>query len=123
MKKGCFLTSIFVLTILIAAIYYVFQNYGDELWSFGKRKISELVASGFEEEINGLNEGKYKDSLKTLVKDFARLSSEKSGQDFETTVSNFVDSVKIYIRDATLDSLEYSKLKKIAYYNEKPKKD
>ena len=123
MKKSCFLSSVIVLTFVIGVGYYVIQNYGDQLLSIGKKKITEFVTLSLEDEIEDLHTGQYNDSLKVMLADFIERTGEKSGKKFEFTLNNFVDSVKYFIEDKFLDSLEFLKLKNIVYRDERSKKN
>ncbi len=116
MKPGCFLKTLVVGTILLAAAIYIITNKGKE-WFVDPIK-ENILSSAFDSlpnELKGLKDTKEKmmlveriDSLVTLFK------SDTSGVSINfTKVEKFFETLKAYSNDSLLTSSEYEFLKKM----------
>lgn len=123
MKKGCFLSAIILLTIIIGAGIYVFREYGNQFENYGKVKIMELVSEKVVKKIDELKSNSYRDSLKAFI---TYQTENLKKQNIEDAFNNFqviMDKTKIIIKDGIIDSAEFSSLKNLAIENERPKKN
>ena len=123
MKKGCFLTTVIVLTFSIGIGFYIVKKYGPKFKEYGKEKLFELASDDLEEKIDELQQSAYQDSLKSIVTDYI---NNLDKEDFDAAMdkaSDFFDQVANYIDDKKIDSLEFNILKKIADKNERYQKD
>lgn len=66
MKKGCFIRSIFVLTIITGVIVYLIQTK----WDIIKNMLADVPRKGIEKTLVKFKESPEKDTLKTLLDDF-----------------------------------------------------
>lgn len=116
MKPGCFLKTLIVGTIILAAAIYIITNKGKE-WFVDPIK-ENILSSAFDSlpnELKGLKDTKEKmmlveriDSLVTLFK------SDTSGVSINfTKVEKFFETLKDYSNDSLLTSSEYEFLKKM----------
>lgn len=123
MKKGCFFTTVIVLTFSIGIGFYIVKKYGPRFKEYGKEKLFELASDDLEEKIDELQQSAYQDSLKYIVMNYI---DNLDKEDFDTAMdkaSDFFDQVVNYIDDNKIDSLEFNILKKIVAENERYKKD
>ncbi len=116
MKPGCFLKTLIVGTIILAAAIYIITNKGKE-WFVDPIK-ENILSNAFDSlpnELKGLKDTKEKmmlveriDSLVTLFK------SDTSGVSINfTKVEKFFETLKDYSNDSLLTSSEYEFLKKM----------
>src|ERR1039457_6061389 len=66
MKKGCFIRSIFILTIITGIIVYLVQTKWDDI----KNMLADVPRKGIEKTLVKFKESPEKDSLKVLLDDF-----------------------------------------------------
>ena len=119
MKKGCFVKSIIVLTILVAAILYIVQNHLDAILKPGKKILKNLVLSDVENDLAYVKASPEKDSLLVLLDDYIdkkfdkiKNLSEKNDENIEINIDKFIDSISIYvIKDSLIDKNELSEIK------------
>ena len=123
MKKGCFLSSITILTILIMLGIYFYRNNKVFLKQFGKEKLIGFLSNKVEDEISKLKDNSFKDSIKVLFK--KELTGFKESG-FNRDLNNFgaiVDRLEKYSNDHIIDSTEYAKLKIMVASDEESKKN
>lgn len=100
MKRGCFLKSIFILTIVVAVVFYLIQTKWDE-WVVtpGKKLLQPIVENEIEENLSFLYDSPEKDSLKSIISSYISELKFLSDKDsLENLLSN-------KMKDFTLDSL------------------
>ncbi len=109
MKKGCFIKSVIILTIITAALLYIINNkFNQFIFNPGKKIIIEQINS----DLDYVKDSPEKDSLKTLIKNYVEnMRSVKNISD--KSFKNFFDSVKVAIRDSIIDRREYKSLSRI----------
>lgn len=122
MKKGCFVQSIIVLTIITAAILYIVNHkFNEYILNPGKGMIVKHIS----EELDYVKDSPEKDSLRVLIKDY--VENLKSIKNLSNgPIDKFVDSLKIALQDSAIDKKEYKNLSKLLRSNtnyERPKKD
>ena len=66
MKKGCFIRSVFILTIITGVIVYLIQTKWDNI----KIMLADVPRKGIEKTLVKFKESPEKDSLKVLLDDF-----------------------------------------------------
>ncbi len=122
MKKGCFVQTIIILTIVTAAVLYIVNNKFNEV-IFNPSK--SLIINQINKDLNYIKESPEKDSLKVLISNYIKnLKSFKNISD--QPIGRFVDSLKVALSDSVIDKREYKNLSKILkskYHHERPKKD
>ena len=71
MKKGCFIKSIIILTILVAAVLYVVQNkFDDFILKPGKKFLLPVIKNDFNKKIEQINPSPERDSLIVLLNNY-----------------------------------------------------
>ena len=110
MKKGCFIQSVVIITILVAAAVYIIQYKLDD-WVVGPGKkiiISELERN-WDSEAGFIKESIEKDSSKTLMNYY--LQNIKTMEDVvNLDENNFLSEFKLAIEDSLVTEKELSKL-------------
>ncbi|MBK7867400.1 MAG: hypothetical protein IPJ75_10670 [Ignavibacteriales bacterium] len=116
MKPGCFLKTLIVGTILLAAAIYIVTNKGKE-WFVDPIK-ENLLSSAFDSlpnELKGLKDTKEKlmlvERIDSLVAQFKSDSTEATIN--FSKVENFFETLQDYSKDSLLTSREYEFLKKL----------
>lgn len=126
MKKGCFLKSIIIFTVIAAVIIYFTRNQFDSLIL---NPLKGLISVGVEEELQNkfsyIQSSAEKDSLINFVKDYIS-SVDNFDVLKDNNFNNFFESVKFVYSDsvitkADLDSFIY--LFKESFKNEKSTKN
>jgi hypothetical protein len=110
MKKGCFIQSVVVVTILIAAIVYIVRyKLEDWLVEPGKKIIIGEVSKNWDKEIAYVKESPEKDSLKSLMKYY--LENIKTKEDVVNLDQDiFLSEFKLAIEDSLISDNEISNL-------------
>lgn len=108
MKKGCFLSAIFVLTILIGSGLYLYKKYGDEIIPFSKEKIIDYSFKELNKKVDEIEYSEYKDSLKLFINEKRLLFNENAADKY----AEMFTKIKYYINDGKIDSTEFVELKK-----------
>jgi len=110
MKKGCFLKTVIIMTIIIASVLYIFQNKFDEIF-IGPGK--QFVLSVFEEkwatDFNYVQDNPEKDSLKSLIKFY--IADIKSADEFsDEETEKIFQILKNSFKDSLIDKTELSEI-------------
>ena len=100
-RKGCFIQSVIVLTILVAVIVYLIQNnFEDWIIGPGKKLVLNEIANNWDTETAYIKESSEKDSLKSLLNYY--LKNIKTAKE---VVNLEKDKFFIGFSDAVEDSL------------------
>lgn len=123
MKKSCFLQSVIIGTILLAAVIYLVENKFNE-WFLepGKEIVLNEMISDWESELKFVNDSAEKDSLKSLL--IYYVDNIKSLDEVvNLDEKNFLNEFGRVIEDSTVSNEEISKLTKLMEkeFNEKSK--
>ena len=103
MKKGCFIRSIVIITILIAAALYIIENKFDEFFlEPGKKYLADLVEVGLKEDMEKIVDSPEKDSLSIILKSY--LKEFKESKKFKIS-SDDLDSFSELLNDTSKDSV------------------
>lgn len=113
MKKGCFISVILILTIIVAGIFYYVKYYGDELLEVGKEKLVELAEYKIQEDIENLEYNMYVDSLKIVVGDYFNNVKELDIETELKRIEEFSDDFEVILMDSKIDSAEFDFITKI----------
>ncbi|MCB9206927.1 MAG: hypothetical protein H6611_06415 [Ignavibacteriales bacterium] len=107
MKKGCFISVIIFLTILLMVIFYTVRFHGNEILEAGKDTLVELAISKIHSDINNLESNDYVDSLKIVVDNyFENLDSLDIKKELEK-IEEFSDDIEVIFLDSKIDSAEF----------------
>ena len=111
MKKGCFLTVIIFLTIVLIVVFYLVKFYGEDLLDVGKEKLVEFAQEKIYNDITDLQENEYVDSLKFVVNNyFNDLENLDVGSELEK-IEEFTDNFEVILMDSKIDSTEFDFIK------------
>jgi len=113
LKKGCFISVILILTIIVAGIFYYVKYYGDELLEVGKEKLVELAEYKIQEDIENLEYNMYVDSLKIVVGDYFNNVKELDIETELKRIEEFSDDFEVILMDSKIDSAEFDFITKI----------
>ncbi len=136
MKKGCFLKSIIILTILIAVILYLFEHhFNDLVLKPGKGILKEIALKDLNKKFDKVKETPEKDSLKTLINDFVESKINKIGvekdkaeekdksininfdDELDEKMHQLIDSLNVYLKDNNVDQIDLQKVIEILKEN------
>ncbi|MHB1687503.1 MAG: hypothetical protein ACYCVH_09020 [Ignavibacteriaceae bacterium] len=113
MKKGCFVKSIIVLTILVAVAAYIIRyKFNDLILIPGKY----FITKGLYENIDSIKESPQKDSLKILIKDYVS-GLRNVDKISEKSINEFADSLKIILKDSVINEEELHNIKELLKRN------
>jgi len=110
MKKGCFIQSVVIVTILIAvAVYIIKYKLDDWLVKPGKELILTELSNNWEKETAYIKESVEKDSLKSLMKYYLEnIKTMKEVVNLEQDI--FLSEFEVAIEDSLITDKEISKL-------------
>lgn len=107
MKKGCFITVIVVLTVILIAIFYLVKFKGEELVDFGKDKLVEYAQLNIESDIDNLEQSEYVDSLKIVMLDYFKKIDKLDVKMELERIEEFSDDIEVILMDSKIDSAEF----------------
>lgn len=107
MKKGCFITVIVVLTIILIGIFYLVKYKGEELLDFGKNKLVEYAEMKIVSDIDDLEQNEYVDSLKIVVSDYFKKIDTLDVKEELERLEEFSDDIEVILIDSKIDSAEF----------------
>jgi len=110
MKKGCFLKTVIIGTVLIASIVYIVKyKFDDWFLNPGKKIILNEIIKNWDEELKYVYKSKQKDSLKTLLTFY--IDNIKSLDEVTSLNQNsFLSEFNLVIEDSLVSEREISKL-------------
>ena len=117
MKKGCFIKSIIVITILTAVIVYIVKyKFDDFILKPGKELLSGVIIDEWVKEIDVVKDSPEKDSLKSMV---SKLISEIESKEvlFDDNFKSIMSVVSASVQDSIIEISELN------YISEKIKKE
>ena len=123
MKKGCFLTVIISLTIILLAVFYFVKFHGEDLLEIGKEKLVEYAQSKLQGDIEDLEDGEYVDSLKIVIGDYFDNINELDVENELERIEEFTDDIEVILMDSRIDSAEFDFITNILVKYEQRKKD
>ena len=126
MKKGCFVKSIIVLTILVAAVLYIVQNHLDAILKPGKKILKNIILSDIENNLVYVKPGEEKDLLKVMLEDYLTKKIESADKISDKDFDWLTDYLKTAVKDSVIDKKELNKIKELIKeeeLNERSKKN
>ena len=118
MKKSCFFSVIISITLIIGIGLYLLKRYSPEIKKFGKDKIIQMSLKDLNEKIDKLQTSNYNDSLKLFLRTQVKAVEDSSFKESMNRFSSLSQQVKYFIKDGSIDSVEFKALKNMAIYNE-----
>ena len=110
MKKGCFLQTVIIGTVLIASAVYIIENKFDE-WFLkpGKELLLNEIVKNWDNDLKYIYESEQKDSLKKLLTYY--VDNIKSIDELTTLdEKSFINAFDSVIEDSIISTEEISKL-------------
>ncbi len=122
MKKGCFISVIIVLTLLVATTFYIFKFYDEEIKEFGKSKMIELAESKINSDLDELPNQQFVDTLKISLSRFLENIEDEILEDGLININKIeeiADNIEVITMDNKIDSAEYKFINKLLNTNDK----
>lgn len=109
MKKGCFIKSIMLLTVITAAVLYIVYNKFDDFFlNPGKH----LIVTSLNSEISRIQDSPEKDSLKAMINEYVNgITNVKKIS--HKAVEEFADSLNFVLMDSMISPEELDHLRTI----------
>lgn len=111
MKKGCFITSVVLFTVIVAAVVYVVKYKKDFLKEFSKNKVMDLAMNEFDKKLTEVKASVYKDSLQSELHDFFRQNEHIPFDSAMERVQGVLSEAQLIVRDKKIDSLDFNNFK------------
>jgi acylphosphatase len=113
MRKGCFVTVIVTLTIIVAAVLYIFQNHFDSvIMNPGKKIIAGFIKNEFNSKLMIVVDSPEKQELKKLIEDYSN-NIEKYKHVNEDEINKLIDSIDDAISDSIIYNAELEEIKQL----------
>lgn len=123
MKKGCFVTSIVIFTLMVGVAVYLIRYKKDSLKEMAKEKIINVGLSELHDKIASIKPSPYKDSLRADLDAFVESTKNIPFDKAMKQVQDVFDETKFLIHDQEIDSTDYNHFKLILARYERPKKN
>jgi uncharacterized membrane protein len=107
MKKGCFLTVIITLTIIVLGIFYLVKFHGEDLLEMGKEQLVEIAQDRIFSNLDELGNSQYSDSLKIVVNNYFKDINSLDIEDELKRIEEFSDDIEVILLDSKIDSAEF----------------
>lgn len=113
MKKGCFISAIVILTIIVAVILYIFQYHLDDfIINPGRKLIAEFIRDELESKMEFVKNSPEKMELKNLLKDVSE-NTELLKQFTKEEVNKITTLIESAIADSIIERDELENIKQI----------
>lgn len=114
MKKGCFVKSIIILTIITAgAIYLIKTNWKNWVINPGKKIAVNIAMDSVEDDLKFVQQSPARDSLMAELRLYLNKKLEKSNEIGNKDFSFVADSLHAAEQDSIITESEYLKIKKM----------
>ncbi len=111
MKKGCFITSVVLFTVIIAAVVYVVKYKKDFLKEFSKNKVMDLAMDEFDKKLSEVKASVYRDSLQSELHEFFRQNKHIPFDSAMSRVQGVLSEAQLFVYDKKIDSLDFNNFK------------
>ncbi|MCW8850725.1 MAG: hypothetical protein OQJ81_12155 [Melioribacteraceae bacterium] len=119
MKKGCFLTVLIGLTLLVIISYYLVKYHGEEILEMGTEQLFQIAQSKIESDLSSTENNIYADSLKVAIENYFIHLKDLDPQLQLERIEELADDFEIILMDAQIDSAEFDFVIKRLVKNEK----
>lgn len=123
MKKGCFLTSVVLFTLIVGAVVYVVKYKKDFLKEYSKSKIMDLALTEFDKKLTEVKASVYKDSLQSEIHNFFKQNEHVPFNSAIKRIEVVMNEAKHFYSDGKVDSLDFNILKKYISRYERSEKN
>lgn len=112
MKKGCFITTIAVATIVVGTALYLFQNHFDTIILPGKKMIAQLVKKDLEQKLEFVIESPEKNELKKILTAYAE-DTEALKKLKENDVNKIIGLIESAVSDSMISKSEIENISQL----------
>ena len=113
MKRGCFITVIVVITIIVGTVLYIFQNHFDNLiLNPGKKIIAGIVNDEISKKMKSVKESSAKTETMAAIKSFSE-NSKILKLISEDDVEEIVEEIKAAAADSVIDESELKEISQL----------
>ena len=113
MKKGCFITTIVVSTILVGAGLYIFQNHFDDfVLNPGKKWIAGFVKDELDAKLISVIDSPEKHELKKLIKEYSE-NAEALKKVKEKDIDKLIAEIESAMLDSIIQKTELEEIKQL----------
>lgn len=113
MKRGCFITVIVVITIIVGTVLYIFQNHFDNLiLNPGKKIIAGIVNDEISKKMKSVKESSAKTETMAAIKSFSE-NSKILKLISEDDVKEIVEEIKAAAADSVIDESELKEISQL----------
>lgn len=109
MKKGCFFTTVVILTILIGSGIYIYKNHRELLMRWIKPLVVNNIHRETEKELAKIKDPQYKDTLKALISRYAEFVKTNDRYDVKKG-EDFMDELQYILHRKKIDSTDIRQL-------------
>lgn len=100
MKPGCFLKSVIILTIIVAAITYIIQNKSELILEPGRKVISRVFTDDWDKNFIYVKDTPEKNELKKVLKTYIDSLKPKNIPDDKE-----INAIAAMVQNAAADSI------------------
>jgi hypothetical protein len=119
MKKGCFLTVIISLTLLVIMSYFLVKFYGEDILEKGTEQLYQIAQKKIESDISSSEYNIYVDSIKVAVGHYFIHLKDLDPQVQLERIEELADDFEVILMDSQIDSAEFDFMIKRLVKNEK----
>ncbi len=113
MKKGCFFSSIIILTLVVAAGVYIFQNHFESfILNPGRKLLVKFVREDLDAKLEKVIDSPEKRELKKLIYDFSE-NTEAIKKLKENEVNKIVSLIEDSMADSIIQKNELEEISKL----------
>jgi hypothetical protein len=123
MKKGCFITSVVLFTIIVGIVVYIVKYKKDFLKEYSKNKIMNIAVNEFDKNMTKVKASIYKDSLQTEIHNFFKRNEQTPFDSAIKSVEDVINETRHIARDGKIDSLDFNNFKKFISRYERSEKN
>ena len=110
MKKGCFITTIVIFTIMVGAALYIFQNHFDSLVSNPSKKwLTGIVKNELEKNFLVVADSPEKIELKKLIEDFSN-NADALNEIKEKDLDRLLETIESAMEDSIIQKSELEEI-------------
>lgn len=107
MKKGCFLTVIIGLTLLVITFYYLVKFHGEEILEMGTEQLFQIAQTKIETDISKSEYNIYTDSIMVVVENYFNDLKHLEPQLQLERIEELADDFGVILMDSQIDSAEF----------------
>ncbi len=113
MKKGCFVTTIVTLTIIVAVILYLAQNHFDSfILNPGKKIVAGFIKDDINSKLKFVTDSKEKTELLHLVDQYAA-DKEMLEKVKEADINKIISAVETAVEDSLIEKAELENISQL----------